>query len=162
VTRTLLIVVVGLLAGCGGSGTSKLPAAPVTSRGDLKDTATLCDAKNLRVSRPSWVSPITSVSMSGVRVTNSGSRSCKLVGWPHVVAIAQGLPSVVAVPGACGLSPPNRPPAKMTIRPSGWASVLFAVSHSCEPPPAHHYDRLVMTIPGRKFAVALASEDSVS
>jgi hypothetical protein len=155
VTRTLLIVVVGLLAGCGGSATSNSPTAPVTSRGDPTDTATLCDAKNLRVGRPSWVSPITGVNMSGVRVTNVGSRSCTLVGWPHVLAIAKGLPSVVAVRGAYGLTPPNTPPAKMTIRPSGWASVLFAVRHSCEPPPAHNYDRLVMTIRGRKFAVAL-------
>jgi hypothetical protein len=155
VTRALLIVVVGLLAGCGGSVTSKPSTAPVTLRGDLADTAPPCDAKNLRVGRPSWVSPITGVNMSGVRVTNIGSRSCKLVGWPHVIALAKGLPSVVAVPGAYGLTPPNTPPVKMTIRPSGWASVLFAVSHSCEPPPAHNYDRLLVTIRGRMFAVAL-------
>jgi hypothetical protein len=93
--------------------------------------------------------------MSGVRVTNVGSRSCKLVGWPHVIAVAKGLPSVVAVRGAYGLTAPNEPPVVLTIRPSGWVSVLFAVSHSCEPPPAHTYDRLVMTIRGRKFAVTL-------
>ena len=154
-TRTLLIVAVGLLAGCGGSATGKPPTAPVSSRGDLTDTAPLCDAKYLRVGRPSWVSPITGVKMSGVRVTNIGPRSCKLVGWPHVIAMAKGLPSVVAVRGAYGLTPPNEPPVKLTIRPSGWASVLFAVRNSCEPPPAHTYDRLVMTIRGRKFAVAL-------
>lgn len=154
-TRRLLIVAVGLLAGCGGSATSKPPTTPVSSRGELADAAPLCDAKNLRVGRPSWVSPITGVKMSGVRVTNIGLRSCTLVGWPHVIAIAKGLPSVVAVPGAYGLTPPNEPPMKMTIRPTGWASVLFAVRNSCEPPPAHTYDRLVMTIRGRTFAVAL-------
>ena len=116
----------------------------------------LCDGKNLRVGRSSWVSPITGVKMSGVRVTNIGSRSCRLVGWPRAVAMAKGLPSVVAVRGAYGLTPPNEPPVRLTIRPSGWASVLFAVRNSCEPPPAHIYDRLVVTIRGRKFAVALA------
>jgi hypothetical protein len=155
VTRRLLIVAVGLLAGCGGSATSAPPTAPVTSRGELVHTTPPCDGKNLRVGRPSWVSPITGVNMSGVRVTNVGSRSCKLVGWPHVIARAKGLPSVVAVRGAYGLTPPNEPPVKLTIRPSGWASVLFAVRHSCEPPPAHNYDRLVLTIRGRKFAVVL-------
>jgi hypothetical protein len=147
VTRTLLIVAVGLFAGCGGSATGKPPAAPVTSRGELADTAPLCDAKYLRVGRPSWVSPIT-----GVKI---GSRSCKLVGWSHVIAMAKGLPSVVAVRGAYGLTPPNEPPVKLTLRSSGWASVLFAVRSSCEPPPTHTYDRLVMTIRGRKFAVPL-------
>ena len=154
-TRTLVIGAVGLLAGCGGSATSTPPAAPVTSRGELAHAAPLCDAKNLRVGRPSWVSPITGVNMSGVRVTNVGSRSCRLVGWPEVIAVARGLPSVVAVLGAYGLTPPNEPPVKMTIRPSGWVSVLFAVSHSCEPPPTHIYERLVITIRGRTFAVAL-------
>jgi hypothetical protein len=155
VTRTLLIVAVGLLAGCGGSATSKPPTAPVTSRGELADTALLCDAKNLRVGRPSWVSPITGVNMSGVRVTNVGSRSCRLVGWPRVIAVAKGLASVVAVRGAYGLTPSNEPPVKLTMGPLRWVSVLFAVSHSCEPPPTHTYDRLVMTIRGRRFAVAL-------
>ena len=143
--RTLLIVVAGLLAGCGGSGTSTPPA----------HTASLCGADNLRVGRPSWVSPITGVNMSGVRVTNVGSRSCTLVGRPHVIATAKGLPSVDAVPGAYGLTAPNTTPAKMRLRPSRWASVLFAVSHSCEPPPTHSYDHLVITIRGRKFAVVL-------
>jgi hypothetical protein len=135
-----LLLGVELLAGCGGSATSATP---------------LCGAKNLRVGRPTWVSPITGVNMSGVRVTNVGSRSCELAGWPHVVATANGLPSVVAVEGAYGLTVPNTPPVKLTIRPLGWASVLFAVSHSCEPQPAHRYDRLVLTIRGREFAVAL-------
>lgn len=105
--------------------------------------------------RPDWVSPITQVSMSGVRVTNVGSRACTLDGWPRVVAVAKGLPSVVAARGAYGLTPPNQPSVKLTLRPSGWVSVLFAVSHSCEPMPAHIYDRLVVTIQGRTFAVAL-------
>jgi hypothetical protein len=151
----VLLLGVELLAGCGGSATSRPPKAPVTSRGALVHTTPLCDGKNLRVGRPSWVSPITQVNMSGVRVTNIGSRSCTLVGWPHVIAIAKGLPSIVAARGAYGLTPPTEPPVKLTIRPSGWASVLFAVSHSCEPQPAHIYDRLVMTIRGREFAVAL-------
>jgi hypothetical protein len=93
--------------------------------------------------------------MSGVRVTNVGPRSCKLVVWPRVIAIATGLPSVVAIDDAYGLTPPNEPPVNLTIRTFGWASVLFAVSHSCEPPPAHTYDRLVLTIRGREFSVAL-------
>ncbi|SRR6266567_2377474 len=152
VTRVLLIAAVGLLAGCGGSATR---TPPVSSRGGLAHAASQCGAKNLRVGKPGWVSPITQVNMSGVRVTNVGSHSCKLVGWPHVIATAKGLPPVTAVRGAYGLTPPNTPPVKMTIRPSGWASVLFAVSHSCEPQPRHSYDHLVMTIRGRKFAVAL-------
>jgi hypothetical protein len=123
--------------------------------GELVHPTPLCDGKNLRVGRPSWVSPISQVNMSGVRVTNIGSRSCTLDGWPHVIAVAKGLRSVVAARGADGLTPPNAPPVKLTIRPSGWVSVLFAVSHSCEPMPAHIYDRLVMTIRGRRFAVAL-------
>jgi hypothetical protein len=69
--------------------------------------------------------------------------------------MANGLPSVIAVQGAYGLTAPITPAVKLTIRPLGWASVLFAVSHSCEPPPAHRYDRLVMTIQRRRFAVAL-------
>jgi len=146
---------VELLAGCGGSATSRPPTAPVDSRGALVRTTPLCDAKDLRVGRPSWVSPITQVNMSGVRVTNVGSRTCRLDGWPHVIAVAKGLPSVVAVRGAYGLTPRNEPPVKLRIRPSGWVSVLFAVSHSCEPMPAHTYDRLVMTIRGRRFAVVL-------
>lgn len=152
-----LLLGVELLAGCGGSATSRPPAAPVTSGRELVHTAPLCDGTNLRVGRLSWVSPITQVNMSGVRVTNIGSNSCMLVGWPHVVAVAKGLPSIVAARGAYGLTPPNEPPVKLTIRPSGWASVLFAVSHrpSCEPQPTHTYDRLVMTIRGRRFAVAL-------
>src|SRR6476660_7003686 len=93
--------------------------------------------------------------MSGVRVTNIGSRSCTLGGWPHVIAKARGFPSIVAARGAYGLTPPSQPPVKLTIRPLGWAAVLFAVSHSCESQPAHIYDRLVMTIRGREFALAL-------
>ena len=115
----------------------------------------LCDGKNLRVGRPGWVSPITGVNMSGVQVTNTSSRVCRLVGWPLVVAVAKRLPRVVAAQGAYGLTPPSEPPARLTIRPSGSVSVLFAVSHSCEPQPAHLYDRLVMTIRGRTFVVAL-------
>jgi hypothetical protein len=144
-----------LLSACGGSAASTPPTVPVTSPGELAHTAPLCEAKNLRVGRPSWVSPISQVNMSEVRVTNVGSRSCTLDGWPHVIAVAKGLPSVVAVRGAYGLTPPNEPPVKLTIRPSGSVSVLFAVSHSCEPMPAHSYDRLVMTIRGRRFPVAL-------
>jgi hypothetical protein len=72
-----------------------------------------------------------------------------------VIARANGLPSVDAVRGAYGLTAPHTPLAKITLRPSGWASVLFAVSHSCEPPPVHSYDRLVITIRGRTFAVGL-------
>jgi hypothetical protein len=150
-----LLLGVEVLAGCGGSATSSPPTAPVTSTRELVHTAPLCDGTNLRVGRPSWVSPISQVNMSGVRVTNVGSRSCTLFGWPQVVALANGLPSVVAVRGAYGLTPPNEPPVRLTLRPSGWVSVLFAVSHSCEPMPAHIYDRLVVTIRGRRFAVAL-------
>src|SRR5207253_853577 len=131
---TLSIVFVGLLAGCGSSATHEPTAAPVASPGQLARTVPLCDAKNLGVGRPNWVSPITGVDMSGVRVTNVGLRSCMLVGWPHVVAIAQGLPPVVAVRGAYGLTAPNTRPVKLTLRPSGWVSVLFAVSHSCQSP----------------------------
>jgi hypothetical protein len=151
----VLLLGVELLAGCRGSPTSRPPTATVTSRGALVHTTRLCDAKYLRVGRPSWVSPITGVKMSGVRVTNIGPRSCKLIGWPHVIAMANGLPSVAAVRGAYGLTPSNESPVKLTVRPSGWASVLFAVRNSCEPPPAHTYDLLVMTIRGQKFAVAL-------
>jgi hypothetical protein len=155
VRRTLSFMVVGLLTAGVGSAPSKPAPTPLTSRGELADTAPLCNANALRVGRPSWVSPLTGVNMSGVRVTNIGSHSCQLVGWPQVIATAAGLPSVVGVRGAYGLTPPNTRPAKITIRPSGWASVLFAVSHSCEPQPTHLYDRLVITIQGREFAVAL-------
>jgi hypothetical protein len=151
----VLLLGVELLAGCGGSAPSSPPAALVTSRGELVHAAPLCDGRNLRVGRPHWVSPISQVNMSGVRVTNIGSRSCALDGWPRVVAVTKGLPSIVAARGAYGLAPPNEPPLKLTIRPSGWVSVLFAVSHSCEPMPAEIYDRLVVTIRGREFAVAL-------
>lgn len=151
----MLLLGVVLLADCGGSATRKSPAASVTSRGQLERAVPSCEAKNLRVGRPSWVSPITGVNMSGVRVTNVGPRSCELFGWPHVIAVSKGLRSVVAIHGAYGLTAPNESPVDLTLRPLRWASVLFAVSHSCEPPPAHTYDRLVVTIRGRQFAVAL-------
>jgi hypothetical protein len=144
-----------LLAGCGGTSAGRPPSAPVTSRGDLVGAVPPCEGNNLRVGRPSWVSPISQVNLSGVRVTNVGSRSCTLFGWPQVIAVAKGLPSVLAVRGAYGLTPPNEPPVKLTLHRSGWVSVLFAVSHSCEPMPTHIYNRLVMTIRGRRFAVAL-------
>jgi hypothetical protein len=149
-----LIVFAGLLAAWVGSAPSKAVMTPVTSRVAASDPAPLCDAGNLRVGRPRWVSPITNVNMSGVRVTNIGSRLCRLVGWPSVVAVGKGLPSVAAVPGAYGLAAVLRT-RPVTLRPSGWASVLFAVSHSCEPQPIHLYDRLILTIQGRRFAVSL-------
>lgn len=152
--RALLLGLV-LLAGCGGSAASRPPTPPVISRGEVVDAAPRCGGNDLRVGRPSWVSPISQVNMSEVPVTNVGSRSCTLFGWPQVIAVAKRLPSVVAVRGGYGLTPPNEPPVKLTLRPSGWVSVLFAVSHSCEPTPAHIYDRLVMTIRGRRFAIAL-------
>lgn len=150
-----LLLGVELLAGCGGASASAPPTASVAPSAELVHAASVCDGKNLRVGRPSWVSPLTQVTMSGVRVTNVGSRSCWLDGWPDVIAVAKGLPSVVAVRGGYGLTPPNEPPVKLTLRPSGWVSVLFAVSHSCDPMPTRTYDRLVMTVRGRTFAVAL-------
>ena len=142
------MLTVELLAGCGGSATR-------TSQVKSGHTAPACDGRNLRVSGASWVSPISQVSMSGVRVTNIGARSCTLDGWPHVIAKAKGLPSVVAARGAYGLTPPNEPPVKLTMRPSGSVAVLFAVSHSCRPIPMHTYGGLVMAIRGRTFIVAL-------
>jgi hypothetical protein len=104
------------------------------------------------------VSPLTGVKMSGVRVTNVGVRLCKVTGWPHVVATANGLPSVEAVQDGYGLTALHIRSEELALRPLGWAAVLFAVRNSCEPQPAHTYDRLVMTIRGRKFAVALPAK----
>lgn len=152
-----LLLGVVLLGACGGSATSS-PTTGQVSSSEVVHSVSPCDGKNLRMGRPSWVSPISQVTLSGVRVTNIGLRSCTIDGWPRVIAIAKRLPSVVALHGAYGLTPPNEPPVKLTIRPSGWAAVLFAVSHSCEPRPTHTYDGLVMTIRGRRFSIALPAK----
>ena len=106
----------------------------------------LCASYDLRVSHPYWVSPITGVDMSGVRVTNVGTRTCALRGIPSATARAPGLPAVDAVPGAWGLTPPFG--TNVTLAPRKAAAVVFATSHNCWPAPRPRYADVTLTSEG--------------
>lgn len=106
----------------------------------------LCASYDLRVSGPYWVSPITGVDMTGVRVTNIGNRTCALRGVPSVTAHAPGLPDVDAVPGAWGLSLPFG--TDVVLAPRKAAQVVFATSHNCFPSPPARYTDVTLSSEG--------------
>lgn len=108
-----------------------------------------CNPAQLTVGHFSWVSPITGVNMSGVRVTNLGPRACVLAGSPSVSVSGRGLPAVRAIPNAYGLGELNE--GVIHVLSGRWASLLFATSHSCAPSPTTAYDRMSIHIGRRTF-----------